>query len=143
MVLRRQQSNCSTPPHNVPWGQEHILCSGNSVKERYSRPCLHEEDQRSDTNTLVPAVLENKVQAPTCRRTSPILTFSRQQKDAPILRKNKIIKYWHESGTEEVGLKTTFILILPIILLSFPLFPLSAPNLSSLPEFFHLYFLFL
>lgn len=99
MVLRRQQSNCSTPPHSVPWGQKHIMWWVNSAKERYSRPCLHEEDQRSDTNTLAPAVLENKVQAPTCRRTSSILTFFRQQKDRAVLRKTKITKCWRGSGT--------------------------------------------
>lgn len=71
----------------------------NSVKERYSRPWWHGEDQRPDTNTLVPAVLENKVQAPTCRRTSPVLTFFRQQKVWAVLRKTKITKCWHESRT--------------------------------------------
>lgn len=105
MVLRRQQSNCSTPPHSVPWGQKHIVWSVNSVKERYFRPCLHEEDQRSDINTPALAVLESKVQAPRCRRTSPILTFLSQQKDWAILRKMEITKCWHEPGTGGGGVK--------------------------------------
>lgn len=133
MVLRRQQSNCSTPPHSVPWGQKHVVSE--VCKERDSRPCLHEEDQSQTQTHRSQLLWKTTFKHPHAGGAALFWLSFDNRKIEPFSEKWRLPNAGMNLGQEEAGLKTTFILILPIILLSFPLLrlPASQPSFQKNP----------
>lgn len=122
MLLRRQQSNCSTPPHRVPWENKHTSQSVNCFKGRQSDP-VHAKRIRGAAEPHVSLLL--------CR------TSLQMYKDQPyshsLQRTGKILEKWSlpNVGTRmtEKGKKRNF--FLSSSLSSFPLFPIIATSHHS------------
>lgn len=134
MLLRRQQSNCSTPPHRVPWGNKHIARSQWILLRRHIPDHTYMKRMRGETEIHRSWLLWGTRLKPqdAWGPTLPWLSWE-NRKIEKFSEKQSLPNTGRYMVEEEEGLKITLILIIPVTLLSFPLLPLLASQ-SLLPS---------
>lgn len=140
MLLRRQQSNCSTPPHRVPWGNKHIAHSQWILLRRDIPDPTYMRRIRGETKIHRSWLLwRTRLKPPDAWGTALFWLSWENRKIDKFSEKQSLPNTSTYMGEEEKGLKITFILIFPLILLSFPLLPsrriLPPLSLSTSPFF--------